>query len=90
MSDIKKEVLLTIEDVSSTSFTILEDDISRLTYVLKTIIQTIQFPIIILYIVMQFGHIFANSPCATVQSPTPFLDKFFHLNLINSSSIIWI
>ena len=48
MSDIKKEVLLTIEDVSSTSFTILEDDISRLTYVLKTIIQTIQFLTIIL------------------------------------------
>ena len=44
----KKEVLLTIEDVSSTSFTILEDDdISRLTYVLKTIIQTIQFLTII-------------------------------------------
>ena len=48
MSDIKKEVLLTIEDVSSTSFTILEDDISRLTYVLKPKIQTIQFPTIIL------------------------------------------
>ena len=62
MSDIKKEVLLTIEDVSSTSFTILEDDISRLTYVLKTIIQTIQIPIIILYIVMQLGHIFTNCP----------------------------
>ena len=62
MSDIKKEVLPTIEDVSSTSLTSLEDDISRLTYVLKTIIQTIQFPIIILYIVMQFGHIFTNCP----------------------------
>ena len=44
----EEEVLLTIEGVSSTSFTILEDDISRLTYVLKPKIQTIQFPIIIL------------------------------------------
>lgn len=43
-----EEVLLTIEGVSSTSFTILEDDISRLTYVLKPKIQTIQFPTIIL------------------------------------------
>lgn len=93
-----EEVLLTIEGVSSTSFTILEDDISRLTYVLKPKIQTIQFPtiilkfsriivtkesnfikaytirvflillydrnesFIILYIVMQFGHIFTNCP----------------------------
>ncbi len=44
----EEEVLLTIEGVSSTSFTILEDDISQLTYVLKTKIQTIQFPTIIL------------------------------------------
>ena len=44
----EEEVLLTIEGVSSTSFTILEDDISRLTYVLKPKIQTIQFPTIIL------------------------------------------
>lgn len=94
----EEEVLLTIEGVSSTSFTILEDDISRLTYVLKLKIQTIQFPtiilkfsriivtkesdfikaytirvflillydrnesFIILYIVMQFGHIFTNCP----------------------------
>lgn len=94
----EEEVLLTIEGVSSTSFTILEDDISRLTYVLKPKIQTIQFPtiilkfsriivtkesnfikaytirvflillydrnesFIILYIVMQFGHIFTNCP----------------------------
>lgn len=36
-----EEVLLTIEGVSSTTFTILEDDISRLTYVLKPKIQTI-------------------------------------------------
>ena len=79
-------------------YNLREDDISRLTYVLKTKIQTIQFPtiilqfsriivtkesdfikaytirvflillydrnesFIILYIVMQFGHIFTNCP----------------------------
>ena len=31
-------------------------------YVSITIIQTIQIPIIILYIVIQFGHIFTNCP----------------------------
>ena len=87
-----------LEGKSYFFYNLREDDISRLTYVLKTIIQAIQFltiilklfrmivakeldfikahtirvflillynrnvSFVILYIVMQFGHIFTNCP----------------------------